>query len=266
MPLSREELLFAAEENPEALMHLFAQHLPKATYHRDEHMRRMCFQVPVPFFNGIAMAKLTVENADEAIYEAIAAMNGHGYPWSWQVAPSTTPFDMATRLFNQGMMHSFDMPLMVADLNRWKPSPLPDGYRTVPVEDSKLYEEWGRLAETAFGLPKSVFEVIRGAQDAIGFAEDATIQNFVGLANDEPVCCGTVFYSNGIGGIYTIGTPEEFRGKGYGTAITEACMSDIVARGLDTAFLQASRMGYAVYQKIGFEEICKLSIFVPADS
>jgi ribosomal protein S18 acetylase RimI-like enzyme len=265
MPLSREELLEAIEENPEELFGLFANHWPTARFRRDEHMRRMCFGVPVPFFNGMAMAHLNVGNCDPLIDEAIAEMNGTGMPWSWQVAPSSTPFDLKERLFGRGMRLSSDMPIMVADLRNWNSQQSPKQFEVLPVNDLDTFELWVEIAQAAFGLPKMVFDVFRKAQCEIGFEQDCVLRNFVGTADGEAVCCGTIFYGHGIAGIYTIGTPTEHRGRGYGSAITEACMAVIQEKGHDTVFLQASKMGFPVYEKIGFQEICKISILVPPE-
>ena len=265
MPLTREDLLVVVEENPEALFELLASHIPEAQFQRDEHMRQMTFGVPVPFFNGMAMARLTVDNCDAMIERAITELNATGMPWSWQVGPGSTPYDLSERLNNHGLKHSHDMPIMVADVRQWQAKPWPANYQTVAVNDIDTYDRWIEVAEIAFGLPRMVFDVMRRAQLAIGFANDAPVRNFLGVADGEPVSSATVFYSHGVGGIFTVGTPPQYRGRGYGNAVTESCMADIRERGVDTAFLQSSNMGYRVYERIGFQEICKISIFVPND-
>jgi hypothetical protein len=265
MPFNREELLTAVEENPETFFEILSHHLPNATFQRNEQMRRMCFGVPVPFFNGVALARLSIENSDRLIKDAIDEMNATGMPWSWQVGPTSTPFDLATRLQNHGLRFSHEMPVMVSNLSRSTLGPSPKGFKAIPVDDPETLDTYLEVAEQAFGLPEMVFDVMRRAQHAIGFAEDAPARNFLGSVNGVPVCTGTVFYSHGIAGIYTIGTPAVHRGKGYGTAITEACMVDARRRGFEDAFLQSSKMGYSVYQSLGFQDICKLAIYVPIE-
>lgn len=264
--MTREELITATEENAESVFELLAQYTPQARFRRDKFMRRMNFGVPASFFNGVAMAHLTRNNCDEKIEEAIEEMTRNGLPWSWQIAPSSTPHDLADRLIEHDMKHAYDMPIMAMDLSSWQPNPGPENYRSLFVSDSELYGNFTEVAQEAFGLPDVVMNVFVQAQNEIGFAEDVPIRNFIGIANGETVCTGTVYYGHGVAGIYTIGTPAEYRGQGYGTAITGACMADAKARGYDMAFLQASKMGYKVYEKIGFEPICKLSIYVPAEA
>ena len=265
MALSREELLTAVEENPEAFYQLLAEHTPAAMFRRTAEMRRMYLGVPVPFFNGIAMARLTAHNCEAMIAGAIGEMNGTGMPWSWQVGPTSTPFDLATHLHNQGLMFGYDMPLMARNLDRWSPAGVPSSFESVPVNDQEAYDTFVEVALVAFGLPEMVFDVLGRAQHEIGFSEESPVRNFVGYAGGEPVSTGTVFYSHGVAGIYTISTPPDHRGKGYGSAITEACMADAKAKGFDTAFLQASKMGFSVYEKLGFQEIAKVSIYVPRE-
>jgi len=263
--LTKQEAIAAAEENGEAVFEFLAKHTPQAKFHRDEHMRRMHFGVPASFFNGVAMAHLTADNSDALIREAIQEMAQSGLPWSWQLAPSSTPDDLSHRLIDHGMKHAYDLPIMIADLSNWHPKPPPQGFESVFVDNPQTYKQFEIIAQQSFGLPDVVMNVFTSAQAKIGFGQDSPLRNFVGFANGEPVSTGTVFYGHGIAGIYTIGTPDAHRGHGYGTAITEACMADAIARGFDTAFLQASKMGYRVYEKIGFQEICKLNIYIPVE-
>ncbi len=226
----------------------------------------MYFGVPASFFNGVAMAHLNEENCDSHIVDAIREMTRHGLPWSWQISATSTPANLSERLIDHDMKRAYDMPIMTANLAYWQPGSTPQGYRSLFVGDSKTYEQFVEIAQEAFGLPDVVMNVFVDAQNKIGFTEDVPIRNFIGIANGITVCCGTVFYGHGIAGIYTIGTPEEHRGNGYGTAITEACMADAKSRGYEMAFLQASKMGYKVYEKIGFEEIYRLSVYVPSEA
>lgn len=265
MPLSREQLLEAVEENSEELFGLFASYYPPARFERDEHIRKMSFGVPVAFFNGVAMARLDPEDCDAQIQSAIAEMEATGMPWSWQVGPGSKPYDLTRRLINGGMRYGYDMPIMVADLRDWNPAPARGDLQITEVQDMETYERWMDVAMEAFGLPKVVFDVMRTAQTGIGHGEDATVRNFLAIANGEPVSTSTVFYGHGIAGIYTVGTPEGHRGHGYGTAVTAACMAHAKQKGFDTAFLQSSKMGYPVYQKLGFQEICTLSVYVPQE-
>ena len=56
-------------------------------------------------------------------------------------------------------------------------------------------------------------------------------------------------------GVYNIATIESARGRGYGAAITRQVVADGIAAGCDVAILQASDMGYPVYERMGFRTV-----------
>src|SRR5689334_3475824 len=109
MSMTREELLTIVEENPESFFELLANLTPGARYERDAHMRRMSFEVPVPLFNGVGMARMTIEDGDALIEQAITDMNATGMPWAWQIGPKSTPFELDTKLHNHGLRFGYDM-------------------------------------------------------------------------------------------------------------------------------------------------------------
>ncbi len=262
MPLTREQLLTAVEENPEGIWKLYLSHLPGATYKRDEKIRLMCSRVPVSFFNGIAVSRLNEQECDEVLSKSIEEMNATGMPWSYQVGPNCTPNDLELRLDQLGLKFSYEQPYMVRNLATWQPAPIPNGFEIREVNDAEAYSVFIEAAGPAFGLPDSVLDAFVTAQSAVGFDQNCAIRNFIGEENGTAVATGCVFYGAGLAGIYTIGTLPEARGKGFGGALTEACMSDAVQKGVDTAFLQSSKLGYSVYQRLGFEEICRFKIYI----
>jgi ribosomal protein S18 acetylase RimI-like enzyme len=263
MPFTSEELLTAVEENPEGIWELYLSHLPGATYKRDEKMRLMCSQIPVSFFNGIAVTRLKEEECDEILSQAINEMMATGMPWSYQVGPNCKPDDLELRLDQLGLKFSYEQPYMTRSLVGWQPAPLPKSFEIREVDDVEAYKAFIKVGGPAFGLPDFVLDAFIAAQTAVGFAKDCAIRNFIGEENGTPVATGTVFYGAGLAGIYTIGTLPEARGKGYGGAMTEACMAHAAGKGVETAFLQSSKMGYSVYQRLGFQEVCRFKIYIP---
>ena len=58
----------------------------------------------------------------------------------------------------------------------------------------------------------------------------------------------------GIAGVFCVATIEAARRRGIGAAVTLAPLLDARAAGYQIGVLQASEMGYPVYQRIGFTE------------
>jgi ribosomal protein S18 acetylase RimI-like enzyme len=55
--------------------------------------------------------------------------------------------------------------------------------------------------------------------------------------------------------IFSVATPVEHRGKGYGSAITAHAVRDGFDAGAQFAALQSSTMGESVYKRLGFREV-----------
>jgi GNAT superfamily N-acetyltransferase len=79
-----------------------------------------------------------------------------------------------------------------------------------------------------------------------------TVQGFVGYAGGAPVVAAALYLTHGIAGIGWVGTVPEARGCGYAEAVTWAVVREGFRRGGAFANLQASPMGKAVYERMGF--------------
>jgi GNAT superfamily N-acetyltransferase len=80
-------------------------------------------------------------------------------------------------------------------------------------------------------------------------------QLFVCYDNGVPVATSALVVTNGIGGIYFVGTKEKVRKRGYGTMATWAAIEASREQGCDACFLQASELGLPVYERIGFRMV-----------
>jgi GNAT superfamily N-acetyltransferase len=68
----------------------------------------------------------------------------------------------------------------------------------------------------------------------------------------EDVSTGLGFVHDGWCGVFNVATPEEHRGRGYGSAVTAHTVEAARASGARGAYLQSSSMGLPVYEKLGF--------------
>ena len=62
-----------------------------------------------------------------------------------------------------------------------------------------------------------------------------------------------------VAGIYQVTCLPEARGRGIGTAVTLAALLEARRRGYTIAILQASELGYPVYQRLGFRDYGRLN-------
>ena len=60
-------------------------------------------------------------------------------------------------------------------------------------------------------------------------------------------------------GIYLVATLKEHRGQGLARRLLHAALAEARERGLRTSSLQATKLGYPVYERLGYEPICTLA-------
>lgn len=78
---------------------------------------------------------------------------------------------------------------------------------------------------------------------------------YIGLADGEPCTTGVGAFHDGYIGVFNIATPPAHRRRGHGHAVTAHVIAEGVAAGAHTAYLQASEMGYPVYERLGFRTV-----------
>lgn len=138
--------------------------------------------------------------------------------------------------------------------------PTSDGLHIVQVDDDTTLRDWIRVASVGFGLSSENeqvwFDFFNYAACGLPF------QTYLAYLDGKPVGTSQLFISAGVAGIYNVSALPEVRGRGIGTAITLAPLLDAKRMGYHVSVLQASKAGYKVYQKLGFEDFGKMSLFL----
>ena len=116
--------------------------------------------------------------------------------------------------------------------------------------------DMGRINDLAYGWPANTF--IR-AMDRFG-AVDA-LRLYQARVDGEPVCVlGT--YDNGDDcELYFAATLPDHRGQGLARRLVHQALIDARDRGLTVSSLQATKAGYPIYERLGYEPICTLEMW-----
>jgi len=101
---------------------------------------------------------------------------------------------------------------------------------------------------------------------SLAAATDPGVGLFVGYAEGKPVATSRFTVQDGVADINGVVTLPEARRRGYGTALTWACVAEGRGRGCDAADLTATEMGYPVYIKMGFVPVCTFRTYLPPAS
>ena len=127
--------------------------------------------------------------------------------------------------------------------------PPPPSLRIEQVSNEEQLSEYWKVAAKAFGMPMVMTKLIIPRVPA---ATDSAVL-LLGYEGGEPVASGAVISTEGIAGIYTIGVMPKSRKRGYGEAITWAAVKAGRERGCKVSYLQASKMGLPIYERMGFK-------------
>lgn len=98
---------------------------------------------------------------------------------------------------------------------------------------------------------------------SLAAATDPDAALFVGHAEGEPVASSILYRYGDVAEIVGVTTLPRYRGRGFGTAMTWAAITEGAARGCSAATLTASAMGYPVYIRMGFTPVCVFRTYAP---
>lgn len=87
------------------------------------------------------------------------------------------------------------------------------------------------------------------------FAEDPDVRLFTVRLDGVPAGASAAIRSGDVGGVYAVGTVKTARRRGVGTAASWAAVAACREWGCDAVVLQASEMGYPVYETMGFRTV-----------
>jgi GNAT superfamily N-acetyltransferase len=139
--------------------------------------------------------------------------------------------------------------MMLAPL-RGEP-PAVEGLAIDVVDGPALGEIFAAIHAGGFGIPKELAALFV----APGIRDTPGLTHYVGWLHGRPAATASRVTTGRVAGLYNIATAAEFRGRGIATAITWQAALDGIAEGCEVSVLQASAMGYRVYQAMGFQQV-----------
>ena len=214
-----------------------------------------------PFLNNVLHTQLTPETADREISDALAYFRSRGVTdVSWWVEPDSQPADLAERLMARGLTYYEGGPGMAADLLALheEGSASPD-LVIEAVADKAGFRLWIEAFRKGYELTDAHTSGMVELFGSLSF--DLPLRHYVGLLEGKPVAASQLFLGAGVAGIYCVGTVPEARRQGFGAAVTLAALRDARALGYRVGILHSSAMGFPVYERLGFRELCRMSKF-----
>jgi GNAT superfamily N-acetyltransferase len=147
---------------------------------------------------------------------------------------------------------------MAVDLATLNPEALPADVRIQRVVDADTLDTWMTTLAEGYSFPVWLPEPLTRLMAHAGLTDEATISLYLAWLSGQPVATSMVIYAAGAAGIYNVVTLPAARGRGIGRAVTLAPLLEAWERGYRVAVLNATEMGFPVYERLGFARYCDI--------
>jgi ribosomal protein S18 acetylase RimI-like enzyme len=128
------------------------------------------------------------------------------------------------------------------------PVPVEVDLRIHLVDDEDSAAMFGDLCERGYAKPGMAWLMAHQQ----GYSAPGTSW-YIAFDGDVAVSAACGFLSGETGGIYSVATPPEFRGHGFAATATAIATNNLFEQGATSVVLQASKLGFGVYERLGFQ-------------
>lgn len=211
--------------------------------------------VPLAPFNPTLIEGLPTD-PDAAVGQAERYYDGTGLSLGIDLEPSLHgPVREAAQRAGLTMVESRPgMTLPLADVAPVSP---PDEVEVFRVEDPALLDEVVEVDAAAFGGDAATTRLF--LPDAV--LEDPSQRVYAARADGRLVSVGESTTIDGVIGVFGIATVPAYRRRGIGAAVTALLLADRTGEA-DLAVLDASDLGFGVYERLGFRTMSTWEVWV----
>ena len=217
--------------------------------------------IKVAFANNVHRVRLEPDQVGDVARESAAAFREHEVPALWWISPHATPAEPEPDLEASGWKFDEMEPWMVARIDRLRRPEQPAGIRIERVTDAQAQTRFIAAMTAGFSMNAQERHAMNTLAAAVGYAPDAQWVRWVASIDDRPVASSGLMLAGGVAGIYNVATAPEVRRRGIGAALTGAAVAEGRERGYEVAVLGASELGFGVYRRMGFEEVCRDRVY-----
>jgi GNAT superfamily N-acetyltransferase len=219
--------------------------------------------IPVPLFNGVLYARFEPDDVQIACDSLQAVIDEQGAPAFWWIGPQSKPENLAALLERQGLRPVGEVPGMALDLALLDdmPETIVD-FAIERVRNAQTQRLWAQIAGAGTEFPAAATEKMARLEPTLTDPQYQAQHRYIGFLHGAPVAASALVLDSGVAGIYAVATIPEARRKGIGRAMTAAPLLEARQLGYRVGMLQASAMGYPVYWKMGFRDVCKYRLYL----
>lgn len=207
-----------------------------------------------PAISNAAFRRDDEVEAEEFVQRAreFFALRGRGFS-IWIRAGRAEDDDLAAAAGDAGFTSVYEMPEMILSA-KLEPEPVPSGAELRRLDSEDEAPDFWAVAKEAYATNGFPPEVFAGYTNHAGLLA-GNVAAFIARVDGEPASIAMTIISDGVAGIYWVGSRENARGLGLGRAVTVAATNAGFELGADVASLQASPMGQPIYARLGYEVV-----------
>jgi ribosomal protein S18 acetylase RimI-like enzyme len=151
--------------------------------------------------------------------------------------------------------------LSKTDIN-WRSNP---DIKVQEITDRSLLPAFSEILSKGFGnksIEDDPFHPLISKSSERNF-DQSHHRFYMAFLDDAPIAALLAFYHEGLVGLYSIATIEEYRGRGASTTLMKKAVEDAFRSGMDGITLQTMVGSYAegFYEKLGFEEVLTCDMY-----
>ncbi|MEZ4870324.1 MAG: GNAT family N-acetyltransferase [Caldilineaceae bacterium] len=263
--ISPTQLAEAADANFVCHASWAHQRTPGMTVLDDERLFIADSGLPCDTFNIIARARLSAETAPMRIEAALAYFRQVRRPFSWWVGPADRPETLGALLIAAGLEEAETEVAMATDLTMLPVhDPTPAGLTIRRARTPQVLKDFAQIMAANWTPPDPAVLDFYTQTAAVLLAADSPQWFYVGYWAGEAVAVAELTFSGGVVGLYSICTLENYRQRGFGTALTLCPLLDAQAAGYRVGVLQAAGVqGMRIYARLGFRQFGQIAEYKP---
>ena len=256
--LQATEVVHITQDNMADLMRFWSEVTKSFHLVEDDQCFRIKSSFPHPLFNNIIKSNFTTD-IENHLNTIISNYNENQVPFLWRVWNQDVPRNLGSLLLEKGAVQISDCALMAIDLETYHPMSEPlQVLKIKTIRNPQHAFDFSKCCTSVFKIPIPLSKTI---SEIIG-KQDQNIESFVGYIEGTPVATGTIFYSNGVAGIYNVATLPIFQGKGIGVEMMTTMLLKAKLDDIKTTILHAPAAGISLYEKLGFQNFGEMKQYL----
>jgi ribosomal protein S18 acetylase RimI-like enzyme len=183
-------------------------------------------------------------------------------PFAWWVGFKGEPDNLTAMLEESGLKKSEEELAMAIELSSSLCFTIPENLEIRKVKDYQTLQNFVRVITEIIPHEQDAIENFYLGAEEIICRDKADIECYVGYIDSKPISTCSVFYTDKVAGIFDIIASPKFRGMGIGSAMTHTAMQAALNKGYRVCVLTATDDAKYLYEKIGFQSIKPMCVYV----